>query len=127
MKKFLQLCCWVLLAGCNGRSAGKKNILENLTGVYVNESISAYSKAIDTLSIAKEGSDAPVFLITRHVVFQRIRKGKTGIKEYELEKWVAVYHENTGELIETKKGRVLTYNANEQKIYLGNTGYKKLR
>jgi hypothetical protein len=110
----------LLFGSCKDKS------LASLPGIYVNESASRYTKAFDTLTIAKEGNGGNIYSVARSVSFNRIKHGKLQSKEYHLNHWVAVYDERTNLLTDTKKGRSIAYIRGKKKLYLGNTAYLKL-
>ncbi len=98
-----------------------------LPGMYVNQSEGEFSKVDDTLLIHWENLGKKVYSITRRVGFQRIRQKITLPREYQTEKWIAVYDEEEGYLKETKKGKIITYLPEKNKLYLGNTEYQKVQ
>jgi len=106
--------------------ACKKKPVE-ISGLYINESASTYSRAFDTLEITKEDNETNIFSVERSVSFQRIRNGKFLSKEYKLENWMALYDEKTNVLTDLKKGRTIECLPEKKKLFLGNSVYLKIR
>jgi hypothetical protein len=116
----------LLLSACNNIFTTKNKVKESLPGTYVNHSAGSYSSAFDTLIISKESEEGNSFLIERRVSFQKIRHGVLQSKEYHLEHWLAMYDDKTKVLTETKRGKILSYNPDKQKLYLNNSVYQKI-
>ena len=94
-----------------------------ISGTYVNEAKGELGIANDTLIIEPvEGNN---FLVHRKTGFNRIRNSKTGIREHETEEWNAVYNEATKTLTETRKGKLITFFPNANKLMVGKREYKK--
>jgi hypothetical protein len=99
----------------------------DISGQYVNESASTYSRAFDTLEITKEDNETNIFSVERRVSFQRIRNGKFFSKEYKLENWIALYDAKTNVLTDMKKGRTIECLPEKKKLFLGNSVYLKIK
>jgi hypothetical protein len=100
---------------------------EEISGKYINESSSSYSRAFDTLEISKEDNETNIFSVERRVSFQRIRNGKFISKEYKLENWIALYDAKTNVLTDMKKGRTIECLPKKKKLFLGNSVYLKIK
>ena len=112
------LLCGLLLA-CNLNE--KQSFIP---GTYVNHSTGKYSVANDTLII--EPSEGDRFKIDRKTGFNLIRNGKKGKREYETEKWNAIYNEKTYVLTETKRGKTLILYSDSNMLMIGTRIYKKV-
>ena len=95
-----------------------------IPGTYVNHAESEYSVADDTLVI--EASESNNFRITRKTGFNQIRNKKQGKREYETEDWTAVYDESTKTLTETRKGKLLTFYPESNRLFVGKKEYRKI-
>lgn len=110
--------CSLLLA-CNPKS--KRSFFP---GTYVNNSTGKYSVANDTLIIKDVEENR--FEINRKTGFNLIRNGKKGKREFETEKWNAIYDEQTGLLTETRRGKILRFYPDSNMLMIGNRAYKKV-
>lgn len=110
----------IILAACN---ADKTR--EFIPGTYINTAEGEYSIAHDTLVI--EPSESNSFYIQRKTGFRIIRDGKPGKLEYETEKWNTLYDETTKSLSETRKGKLITFYPDGNKLMVGKREYKKTR
>ena len=110
----------IILAACN---ADKTR--EFIPGTYINTAEGEYSIAHDTLVI--EPSESNSFYIQRKTGFRIIRDGKPGKLEYETEKWNTLYDEATKSLSETRKGKLITFYPDGNKLMVGKREYKKTR
>ncbi|RNL54620.1 hypothetical protein D7004_07475 [Pedobacter jejuensis] len=110
----------MILAACNS----EKSTRSFITGTYVSQSEGEYSIASDTLVI--EASESNNYIIHRKTGFKRITEGKQGKLEYETEEWNALYDEGTNALTETKKGKVITFYPEANKLLVGKREYRKL-
>jgi hypothetical protein len=115
------------LRACNGLFSPKNKISPSLEGTYVNEPASSYSRAFDTLTIAKQGNDGNIYSVDRSVSFNRIKHGKLQAKEYHMEHWAAIYDERSNALADAKKGMPIAYIPAKKKLYLGSTAYLKIQ
>lgn len=94
-----------------------------IAGTYVNETKGEFSIANDTLIIEPvEGNN---FIIHRKTGFNRIRNGKMGIAEHETEEWNAIYSEATKTLTESRRGKLISFFPNANKLMVGKREYKK--
>lgn len=116
---FLTVCATIFVA-CNS----DKSIHSFIPGTYVNQSEGEYSVANDTLVI--EASESNNYIIHRKTGFRRITDGKPGRLENETEEWNALYDEGTKSLTETKKGKLITFYPEANKLLVGKREYKKL-
>lgn len=108
-----------LLFACNG--TGNKSFMP---GTYVNHAGGTYSIADDTLIIEHAGGNN--YLIHRSTGFNLIRDGKKGKREFETEKWNAIYNTENGTLTETRKGKILSFYPDANKLMVGNREYEKI-
>jgi len=124
--RYLFMVFSLFLAACSGLFS-KDKVSGSLSGTYVNQSASSYSRAFDTLLIAKQGDDGNIYSVDRNVSFNRIRHGKLQSNEYHMERWTAIYDDKKKILTGTKNGRALAYVPEKKILYLGNTVYLKIK
>lgn len=121
MKNPIMLCALVLLFITACTTDQTKSFIP---GTYVNNSAGEYSIASDTLVI--EASENNNFTIHRKTGFNLIRDNKKGKRQYETEAWKALYDEETKSLTETRKGKLLTFYPEANKLLVGKREYKKI-
>lgn len=98
---------------------------EFIPGTYVNSAGGEYSVADDTLVI--EPAESNNFSIHRKTGFNVITDGKKGKRQYETEKWNAIYDEGTKSLTETRKGKIITFYPETGTLQVGKRKYTKLQ
>lgn len=107
------------IAACNTNKTR-----DYIPGTYINHAESEYSIADDTLVI--EQQEKNLYTIHRKTGFQRVEEGKLGRPEYETEEWKALYDEVTESLQETKKGKLITFHPDTNKLMVGKREYQKI-
>jgi hypothetical protein len=108
-----------LLFGCSS-----DEVRDFMPGTYVNSAGGEFSVASDTLAIELlEGNN---YVIHRRTGFNLITDGKLGKREYEVEKWTAVYSSDTQVLTETKKGKLISFFPDRGSLSVGRRVYKKI-
>ncbi|GAA4131918.1 hypothetical protein GCM10022216_02440 [Sphingobacterium kyonggiense] len=95
-----------------------------IPGTYVNSAGGEYSVADDTLVI--EPAESNNYVIDRKTGFNIIRDGKKGKREYETEKWQAIYDEATRSLTETRLGKSITFYPSSNSLRVGTREYNKI-
>jgi UDP-N-acetylmuramate-alanine ligase len=121
MKNLIILCAvavWLMTA-C---TADKTRTF--IPGTYVNAAQGEFSIANDTLVI--EATESNNYLIHRKTGFNIITDGKKSKREYETEEWQAIYDEATKSLTETRKGKLITFYPEANKLMVGKREYKKI-
>lgn len=93
-------------------------------GVYARSVANEFSEGRDTLVIQQLDGDA--YTIQHRMGYQRIIGGKKGPVETKVERWSALYDEAQNVLKETKRGRVLSFNAETKTLFVGSSAYQKL-
>lgn len=109
---------FTFLFSCNSMSS-------DITGVYVNQSQGEFSVAMDTIIITKNENGN--FSIERRTGFNRIINGVTQPKNYKTEKSLARLNKNTGELEELKYGKIYSFNATSNELFIGKASYQKIK
>ncbi len=115
----------VVLTACggNGEVAGAKS---TITGTYVRQAESEYSKAMDTLIITPYDAKAGTFIIIQRTGFHRIKDGRLQPKENKQERMITVWDEETHQLQELKKGKLYTFPATGRELLAGTSKYLKI-
>lgn len=123
--KSLLVIIGVILLGCAlffGCSPDK--VRDFIPGTYVNYAGGEFSVASDTLAIELvEGNN---YVIHRRTGFNLVTDGKIGKREYEVEKWTAVYSSDTQVLTETRKGKLISFFPDRGSLSVGRRVYKKI-
>lgn len=114
----------VLLTAC-GRNdeAGTKS---TISGMYVRQTESEYSKAMDTLIVTPYDVKAGTFIILRRTGFNRIKNGNLQPKETKQERMITVWDEETHQLQEVKEGKLFTFPSTGKELLAGTAKYQKI-
>jgi hypothetical protein len=102
--KFLGGALMVLLAACQSKSERVKSAIP---GTYAKSAAGEYSSAEDTLILSQVSDNN--YLIIRHTAYQVIRNGKALPEQHRSEKLAGTWDEQRQVLVETAKGRQLTF------------------
>ncbi|MBB2146813.1 hypothetical protein GM921_15020 [Pedobacter sp. LMG 31464] len=109
----------VIMLGCSS-----DKVRDFIPGTYVNSAGGEFSVASDTLEVELiKGNN---YVIHRRTGFNLVTDGKLGKREYEVEKWSAVYSSNTQVLTETKKGKLISFFPDSGLLRVGQRSYKKM-
>lgn len=112
----------VVVTACGGGDSTKSTI----SGTYVRQAASEYSKAMDTLIVTPYDSKAGTFLIMRRTGFHRIKGGKLQPKENKQERMITVWDEETHQLQELKDGKLYSFPASGEELLAGTDKYLKI-
>lgn len=115
----------VLITACGGNQE-VVNTKSSISGSYVRQAESEYSKAMDTLIITPYDANAGTFIILRRTGFHRIKDGKLQPQEKKQERMVSVWDEDTHQLQELKEGKLYTFPAGGRELLAGTAKYKKI-
>lgn len=108
-----------VLVGCSS-----DKVRDFMPGVYVNSAGGEFSVASDTLQVELvEGNN---YVIHRRTGFNLVTDGKIGKREYEVEKWSAVYSSDTQGLTETRKGKLISFFPDSGSLSVGRRVYRKV-
>ncbi|MGN6802438.1 MAG: hypothetical protein ACTHJN_11060 [Ginsengibacter sp.] len=108
-----------LLVGCK-----EDEVLNFIPGTYVRSVKNEFSVGRDTLVIIKESTN--LFSIIHQGIYQRIYQWKISPVRSFSEKWSATYDEDKKSLIETRKGKIFSFNTYVNVLYLGTSRYNKI-
>lgn len=119
----LSLLIITAVAGCNDPQGAA--VKDFMPGTYARRVQNEFSEGCDTLVITGLGNEA--YGIEHRMSYRRIREGKPLPEERKVEKWTALYDEKTVALRETKRGRVLTFQPEQNTLFVGGSEYKKVQ
>lgn len=108
-----------LLVGCK-----EDEVLNFIPGTYVRSVKNEFSVGRDTLVIIKESTN--LFSIIHQGIYQRIYQGKISPVRSFSEKWSASYNEDKKILVETRKGKIFSFNTSGNSLFLGTSRYNKI-
>ncbi|WP_316840045.1 hypothetical protein [Pedobacter gandavensis] len=105
--------------------ACNSSIQNNIPGTYINRASSEFSIAFDTLIVEhNKGND---YLIHRKTGVQIIdNTGKAGKMLYETEELMGSYNEDSKILIETRKGREISFDIKKGLLMLEKGVFKRI-
>ena len=108
------------LAGCLG-----DKVKDFIPGTYVNSTGGEFSIASDTLVLEQiEGNN---YVVHRRTGYHIISEGKVGPREYETEEWTCVYDESKKTLLETRKGKIISFFPDRKALQVGKRVYDKIK
>jgi hypothetical protein len=108
------------LAACLG-----DNVKDFIPGTYVNSAGGEFSIASDTLILELvEGNN---YVVHRRTGYHLIAEGKVGPREYETEQWSAVYDTDKKTLLETRKGKIISFYPDRKALQVGRRVYDKIK
>jgi hypothetical protein len=108
-----------LLVGCK-----EDEVLNFIPGTYVRSVKNEFSVGRDTLMIIKESRN--FFSIIHHGIYQRIYHRKISPVRSFSQKWSANYDEDKKILVETRKGKIFSFNTSGNLLFLGTSRYNKI-
>ena len=115
----------VLLTACGGNDE-VKGTKSKISGTYVHQAESEYSKAMDTLIVTPYDAKAGTFIILRRTGYNRIKNGKLQPKETKQERMITVWDEETHQLQEVKEGKLYTFPSTGKQLLVGTAEYRKI-
>ena len=121
IKKQSIISCILILFCAYACNSGR--VKDFIPGTYVNSARSEFSQANDTLVVVHEQSNS--YHIQRRTGFNLVRKGRLMKKQYAKEEWKAIYDLDTNTLIETRKGKVITFYPESACLRVGTRKYIK--
>ncbi len=115
----------VLLTACGGNDE-VKSTKSKISGTYVHQAESEYSKAMDTLIVTPYDAKAGTFIIIRRTGYNKIKNGKLQPKETKQERMITVWDEETHQLQEVKEGKLYTFSYTGLELLAGTAKYRKI-
>ena len=108
------------LAGCLG-----DEVKDFIPGTYVNSAGGEFSIASDTLVLELvEGNN---YVVHRRTGYHLIAEGKVGPRENETEQWSCIYDESKKTLLETRKGKIISFYPEKGALLVGRRVYEKVK
>lgn len=112
-----------LLAAC--QLPGHQSAKDSITGMYVHAFQNEYYMGIDTLVITwRFGNN---YSIVKNTGYQSLAGGKPLPARHLSEQWTGVYNEQEQQLFEQREGKLFSIDAKNGRLFLGNSGYKKIK
>ena len=127
MKKINRVLFLVFLLGSCEANDQLNHTLKTISGTYVRQAASDYSKAMDTLIVTPYDPKAGTYIILRKTGFNRIADGKLQPKENKQYRMVTVWDEETHQLQEMKEGKIYTFPTDGSELLAGTARYNKIK
>ena len=126
MKHFITaLMIAALAAGCSNLRTDKVKAF--IPGVYVRTVADEFTKGMDTLVIEVLDRSAGSYSINKKMSFYQTIDGKELSPQYKTEQWTAIYDDDTHQLMEQRKGKVLSFMPDQELVSMGGSEYKKIK
>lgn len=126
MKHFITaLMIAALATGCSNLRTDK--VKEFIPGVYVRTVADEFTKGMDTLVIDLLDRSAGSYSIDKKMSFQQVIDGRQLSPQYKTEQWTAIYDNDTHQLMEQRKGKVLSFMPDQDLVSMGGSEYKKIK
>jgi hypothetical protein len=110
----------LFLISCN--ETGIDKVKNSIPGTYVRPFDNEFYKGVDTLQI--ESLTGETFRIYNYgAFFQK----SNGTEKREKEIWIAVYNTENHLLYESRQGKVISLDLEQQLLYVGGSQYKKIQ
>lgn len=124
MKRLIVVSSLLLLISC---TESKQESIQNfIPGTYVRSFQDEFSKGNDTLIIGIRDPRLSLYRIEKRMGYVQQIDGKMLTPQHSVEQWTAVYNREHGQLHEQRKGKVLSFYPDENKLSLGSSEYQKL-
>jgi hypothetical protein len=123
MKKYkILLLCFLcsILHSCN-----QGNEPNFIPGTYVREVENEFSVGRDTLVIG--AVNQVTYSIIHNGSYHRIKDGKLLPVKNISENWTATYDENKKILMESKRGKIISFDPSKNILFVGTSLYKKIK
>ncbi|MBN8837158.1 MAG: hypothetical protein J0I09_07865 [Sphingobacteriia bacterium] len=120
----LILIAFGLLNSCH--SIERKAALQ-IPGVYVHAFDQEYARGNDTLFITVLTDEAVTYKVEHHITYLPVRDGKLQSVKNVSEAWTALYHTDTRQLVEQRKGKVFSFSPAGDCLYIGASKFDKIR
>lgn len=114
-----------LIAACN--ELREDSVKEFIPGSYIRFSQHEYGKEYDTLVITIQSKAANDYKIQRKWKYERVLDGVAQEPEFKQEITTALYDNRQHLLNENETGNTISFDPNENVLFIGTTKYKKLK
>lgn len=122
MKSLIVMSILFLAISCNE----SKSVQNFIPGTYVRSFQDEFSKGNDTLIIGIRDPRMSLYRIEKRMGYVQQIDGKMLTPQHTVEQWTAVYNREQGQLHEQRKGKVLSFYPEENKLSMGSSEYQKL-
>lgn len=112
-----------VLMACGGLL--KTDVRDFIPGSYVRVIDTEFAVGVDSVVLAFESDEHVV--ITKYSRYARITNGVAGVEESHSAKMVGAYDDEKKVVNEFKKGKVLRFNPQEGKMWIGGSEYAKVK
>lgn len=116
---------FVGLFGSSCSGALKKDLRGFIEGSYVRDFKNEFAVGVDSVVLRALGEDN--YMIVKYSKFTRIVDGRVFPEEMKEEKMMGMYDEQTKVINESKKGKVLSFDVENGKMFIGASEYKKVK
>lgn len=96
-----------------------------IPGTYVREVKNEFSIGRDTLVIG--AVNQVTYSIIHNGSYRRIKDGKLLPVKNISENWTATYDENNKVLMESKRGKIISFDPSKNILFVGSSPYKKIK
>lgn len=126
MKHFITaLMIAALTTSCSNLRTDK--VKDFIPGVYVRTVADEFTKGMDTLVIDVLDRSAGSYSIDKKMSFYQTIDSKELSPQYKAEQWTAIYDDDTHQLMEQRKGKVLSFMPDQHLVSMGGSEYKKVK
>ncbi|WP_316831837.1 hypothetical protein [Pedobacter aquatilis] len=95
-----------------------------MAGMYVNHTVGELSEAWDTLVVEKAAGAQ--FFIHRRTGYRLREASGFGPWKWEKEEWSALWDAQREALLESRNGKVISFNASESELLVGRRKYERV-
>lgn len=119
---------FLLLLGVLGLAAckGTRDLQSFIPGTYVDHAKGAYSESWDTLIIGDFNQVKGSYSIVRKTGFRRLENGKQGRLEYDAERWLGIWEEESESIQVPRNSRIISFYPDSGVLLLGTREFRKL-
>lgn len=121
MKLLLMMLAAAMVLGCGSRQAAVEDFIP---GLYVRAIHQEYATGSDTVLI--KHLDGNHYSLIKKAGFRRIHDGKALPYERAEEQWDGVWDAKAGVLYEQRRGKVLSFDAANGRLFIGGSEYHKV-
>jgi len=126
MKSFILsvLAITAILFSCTNSDSDKLQAF--IPGTYVRTINNEFTTGMDTLRIEEVEKSVGSYMIFHASGYQQTIDGRTLPPQLKQEKWTAIYNDNTHQLMEQRKGKILTFFPDRGSMSMGGGEYRKI-
>ncbi len=109
-----------ILFGC-----ASQKVADFIPGTYVRTVINEFSVGRDTLVIGSV--DRRTYTIIHRGSYRLIKQGKLLPEQSISENWIATYDEDKEVLMESKRGKIISFDTSKNILLVGSSPYEKIK